>query len=68
VKHAKRALIRHLYFVWQVPVDQIAAELRLRPRTVRRALVLRGGGRAPRSFAPPPQQPQPTTPIQEDPS
>lgn len=65
MKHGKRALIRHLYFVWQVPVDQIAAELRLRPRTVRRALVLRGGGRAPRSFVPPSQ---PTTPIQEDPS
>lgn len=63
MKHAKRTLIRHLYFVWQVPVDQIAAELRLRPRTVRRAIVLRGGAHVARRAAPPL-----TTPYQEDPS
>jgi len=45
MKHTTRALIRFLYFVEQVPLDTIAAELRLRPRTVRRALVVRGGGR-----------------------
>ncbi len=43
MKHTTRALIRHLYFVEQVTVDDIAAELRLRRRTVRRSLVLRGG-------------------------
>lgn len=61
MKHATRAWIRHLYFVWQVPIDEIAAELRLRPRTVRRALVIRGGARRARP-------PQPPTPRQEDPS
>lgn len=64
MKHAKRDLIRHLYFVWQVPIDDIAAELRIRPRTVRRALVLRGGSQRARRGV----SPTPTTPIQEDPS
>ena len=45
MKHTTRSLIRHLYFVEHLPLDVIAAELRLRPRTVRRALVLRGGAR-----------------------
>ncbi len=63
VKHSTRTRIRHLYFVWQVPVDEIAAELRLRPRTVRRALVIRGGARrAPDAPSIPP------TPSQEEPS
>ncbi len=65
MKHTTRARIRHLYFVWQVPVDEIAAELRLRPRTVRRALVIRGGGRRVRGAVPPSQPP---IPRQEDPS
>jgi DNA-binding transcriptional regulator LsrR (DeoR family) len=43
MKHSTRALIRQLYFVEHLPVDQIAAELRLRARTVRRALVVKGG-------------------------
>ncbi len=43
MKHSTRALIRQLYFVEQLAVDVIAAELRLRPRTVRRALVVKGG-------------------------
>ncbi len=65
MKHTTRARIRHLYFVWQVPVDEIAAELRLRPRTVRRALVIRGGARrAPGD----PRHAPPPTPSQEDPS
>ncbi len=62
MKHATRSLIRHLYFVEQVAVDAIARELRLRPRTVRRALVIAGGGRRRRPLLPP------VTPIQEDPS
>jgi len=63
MKHATRALIRHLYFVEQLPLDVIAAELRLRPRTVRRALVIVGGGRRRR-----PLLPTPIAPTQEDPS
>jgi len=43
MKHSTRALIRQLYFVEHLPVDRIAAELRLRSRTVRRALVVKGG-------------------------
>jgi hypothetical protein len=65
MRHAKRTLIRHLYFVWQMPVDAIAAELRLRPRTVRRALVLRGGAQRHRPFTSPQT---PNIPTQEDPS
>jgi hypothetical protein len=62
MKHATRALIRHLYFVEQLGVDVIAAELGLRPRTVRRALVIAGGGRRRRRHTPP------VTPTQEEPS
>ncbi len=62
MKHATRALIRHLYFVEQLAVDAIARELRLRPRTVRRALVIAGGGQRRPPLLPP------VTPIQEDPS
>jgi hypothetical protein len=43
MKHSTRALIRHLYFVEHVGLDDIANELCLRRRTVRRALVLPGG-------------------------
>ena len=43
MKHTTRNLIRHLYFVEHLPLDVIATELRLRRRTVRRALVLPGG-------------------------
>ena len=45
MKAETRALIRHLYFVDQVPVDQIADVLGLSRIAVRRALLLRGGGR-----------------------
>jgi len=45
VKHETRALVRVLYFVEHLSLDVIAKELRLRPRTVRRALVLPGGAR-----------------------
>jgi len=64
MKHATRSLIRHLYFVEQVPIDAIATELRLRPRTVRRAIVLAGGGRRRRPLL----APITPTPTQEDPS
>lgn len=43
MKHATRVRIRHLYFVEHLAVDVIATELRLRRRTVQRALVLPGG-------------------------
>lgn len=61
MKHATRHLIRHLYFVDKLPLDAIAAELGLRSRTVRRALVLTGRGR---------RRPLPPSiaPTQEDPS
>lgn len=62
MKHATRALIRHLYFVEQLAVDAIARELGLRPRTVRRVLVIAGGGQRRRPLVPP------TTPIHEEPS
>ena len=61
MKHATRALVRHLYFVERIPLDEIAAELRLRPRTVRRALVIAGRGRRrrplPPLFTPTPEDP-----------
>jgi len=38
-----RAAIHRLYFVERRRLDAIAAELRLRPVTVRRTLVLDGG-------------------------
>ena len=38
-----RAAIHRLYFVERCRVDVIAAELRLHPVTVRRALVIDGG-------------------------
>jgi hypothetical protein len=38
-----RAAIHRLYFVERCRLDVIAAELRLRPATVRRALVIEGG-------------------------
>jgi hypothetical protein len=38
-----RAAIHRLYFVERRRLDAIAAELRLRPVTVRRTLVLNGG-------------------------
>jgi hypothetical protein len=38
-----RAVIQRLYFVERCRLDVIAAELRLRPVTVRRALVIDGG-------------------------
>jgi hypothetical protein len=38
-----RAAIHRLYFVERRRLDVIAAELRLRPVTVRRALVIDGG-------------------------
>ena len=38
-----RAAIHHLYFVERRRLDVIAAELRLRPATVHRTLVLDGG-------------------------
>ena len=65
MKHTTRASIRHLYFVWQVPIEEIAAELRLRSRSVRRALVIRGGARGTRGVARPVS---PSTRRQEDPS
>lgn len=49
---ATRALIRVLYFVDHVPLDVIAAELRLSRRAVRRALVVPGGVRRRRRTPP----------------
>jgi DNA-binding transcriptional regulator LsrR (DeoR family) len=43
VKEENRRRIRHLYFVQRVPPVAIAEEMRLSLRTVRRALVIRGG-------------------------
>jgi len=43
VKAETRLRIRHLYFVQRVPPVVIAEELRVSLRTVRRALVIRGG-------------------------
>ncbi|MCA9678395.1 MAG: hypothetical protein KC464_25440 [Myxococcales bacterium] len=45
IKEQTRVLIRQLYFVDQVPVDQIAGVLGLSRRSVQRALVIRGGVR-----------------------
>ena len=45
MKPETRSLIRHLYFVEHLALDVIARELRLSRRTVRRALVVAGGGR-----------------------
>jgi hypothetical protein len=56
MKHSTRALIRHLYFVEQIGLDEIATELRLRRRTVRRALVLPGGATRRRRPEPPRQE------------
>jgi len=47
-----RALIRHLYFVAQVPLPAIAERLALSMQAVRGALVLPGGQRPPRDPAP----------------
>lgn len=43
VREENRRRIRHLYFVQRVAPVAIAEELRLSLRTVRRALVIRGG-------------------------
>ena len=51
MKPSTRILIRHLYFVERLPLDVIARELRLRRRSVRRALVVRGT-RRPRPIDP----------------
>ena len=47
-----RALIRHLYFVGQVPLRQIGEHLGLSERAVRGALVLPGGQTPPKDPAP----------------
>ena len=44
-EHA-RAAIRRSYFAGRWPIEAIAAVLQLAPRTVRRALVMRGGARS----------------------
>ncbi len=46
LKEQTRAEIRRLYFVERQRLGAIAAELRLHPMTVRRALVLPGGARS----------------------
>jgi len=45
LKDETRAAIRRLYFTERWRLAEIAAELRLHPMTVRRALVLPGGAR-----------------------
>ncbi len=43
IREENRRRIRHLYFVARVPPVAIAEEMGLSLRTVRRALVIRGG-------------------------